>query len=223
MTGLSKPTPPVIDTVFFDLDGTLTDPKIGITTSIQYALAKFDMAVPTQDELTWCIGPPLHAAFKALLGTGDADAHRAVGYYRERFSDVGLFENTLYAGIADVLTAVAAPGRRLFVATSKPHVFADRIIDHFGLRPHFGRVFGSELDGTRVHKTDLLRYALEETSTDPRRAIMIGDREHDMIGAANNGIGTIGVLYGYGSRQELVQAGAGRLIEAPGKIPSCVG
>ena len=221
--GLFTPTPHAIDTVFFDLDGTLTDPKIGITTSIQYALAKFDMAVPTQDELTWCIGPPLHATFKALLGTSDADADRAVGFYRERFADVGLFENTLYAGIEDVLTAVAANGRRLFVATSKPHVFADRIIDHFGLRPHFGRVFGSELDGTRVHKTDLLRYALDETSSDPKRAIMIGDREHDMIGAANNGIGTIGVLYGYGSREELRNAGALHLCKTPGDIPGCFG
>jgi phosphoglycolate phosphatase len=219
--GLFTATSPAIDTVFFDLDGTLTDPKIGITTSIQYALAKFDVPVPTQDELTWCIGPPLHAAFKALLGTGDADADRAVEFYRERFGEVGLFENTLYAGIEDVLTAVAAPGRRLFVATSKPHVFADRIIDHFGLRSHFVRVFGSELDGTRMHKTDLLRYALDETSTDPERAIMIGDRMHDMIGAANNRIGTIGVLYGYGSREELRDAGAMHLCRTPGEIPGC--
>ncbi|WP_299711004.1 HAD family hydrolase [Tardiphaga sp.] len=211
-----------MDTVFFDLDGTLTDPKIGITASIQYALARFDIRVPTQDELLWCIGPPLHASFKALLGTTDADADRAVDYYRERFGDVGLFENTLYAGIEETLTAVAAPGRRLFVATSKPHVFADRIIDHFGLRPHFGRVFGSELDGTRVHKTDLLRYALDETATDPARAIMIGDRQHDIIGAANNGIATIGVLYGYGSRAELVDAGAGHLCKAPGEIPGLI-
>jgi phosphoglycolate phosphatase len=218
---LFTPKSPAIDTVFFDLDGTLSDPKIGITASIQYALAKFDIPVPTQDELTWCIGPPLHASFKALLGTSDADADRAVAFYRERFGDVGLFENTLYAGIADVLTAVAAPGRRLFVATSKPHVFADRIIDHFGLRGHFGRVFGSELDGTRVHKTDLLRYALDETSADASRAIMIGDRKHDIIGAANNGIATIGVLYGYGSRAELVEAGAGHLCAAPGEIPRC--
>jgi phosphoglycolate phosphatase len=178
--------------------------------------------VPTQDELLWCIGPPLHASFKALLGTTDADADRAVDYYRERFGDVGLFENELYAGIEATLTAVAAPGRRLFVATSKPHVFADRIIDHFGLRPHFGRVFGSELDGTRVHKTDLLRYALDETATDPARAIMIGDRQHDIIGAANNGIATIGVLYGYGSRAELVDAGAGHLCKAPGEIPGFI-
>ncbi|MET0721474.1 MAG: HAD family hydrolase [Tardiphaga sp.] len=210
-----------MDTVFFDLDGTLSDPKIGITASIQYALQKFDIPVPSQDELTWCIGPPLHASFKALLGTTDADADRAVDFYRERFGDVGLYENTLYAGIEETLTAVAAAGRRLFVATSKPHVFADRIIDHFGLRRHFGRVFGSELDGTRVHKTNLLRYALEETSTDPARAMMIGDRKHDIIGAANNGIATIGVLYGYGSRAELVEAGAGQLCASPGEIPGC--
>ena len=219
--GLFSPTTPAVDTVFFDLDGTLSDPKIGITASIQYALQKFDIPVPSQDELAWCIGPPLHASFKALLGTTDADADRAVEFYRERFGDVGLYENTLYAGIEETLTAVAAAGRRLFVATSKPHVFADRIIDHFGLRRHFGRVFGSELDGTRVHKTDLLRYALEETSTDPARAMMIGDRKHDIIGAANNGIATIGVLYGYGSRAELVEAGAGQLCASPGEIPGC--
>jgi phosphoglycolate phosphatase len=222
--GLFTPTSdaPAIDTVFFDLDGTLTDPKIGITASIQYALAKFDIPVPTQDELAWCIGPPLRASFQALLGRSDSDADRAVAFYRERFGDVGLFENTLYAGIEETLTAVAAPGRRLFVATSKPHVYADRIIDHFGLRPHFGRVFGSELDGTRVHKTDLLRYALDETSTDAARAIMIGDRKHDMIGAANNGIRTIGVLYGYGSRAELTEAGAQHFCASPRDIPGCI-
>ncbi len=220
---LPTPRTRAIDTVFFDLDGTLTDPKIGITGSIQYALARFNITVPTQDELTWCIGPPLHASFKALLGTSNSDADLAVAFYRERFGEVGLFENTLYAGVEDVLTAVAASGRRLFVATSKPHVFADRIIDHFGLRPHFGRVFGSELDGTRVHKTDLLRYALEETCTDPARAIMIGDRKHDIIGAANNGIGSIGVLYGYGSREELITAGAMHLCATPAEIPGCFG
>jgi phosphoglycolate phosphatase len=218
---LPKSREPAIDTVFFDLDGTLTDPKIGITASIQYALAKFDVPVPTQDELTWCIGPPLHANFRALLGCSDSDADRAVAFYRERFGEVGLFENNLYAGIEDTLMTVAAPGRRLFVATSKPHVYADRIIDHFGLRRHFERVFGSELDGTRVDKSDLLRYALDETSTDPARAMMIGDRKHDMIGAANNGISTIGVLYGYGSREELTTAGAMHLCAAPAAIPGC--
>jgi phosphoglycolate phosphatase len=197
-----------MDAIYFDLDGTLTDPKIGITRSIQYAVDKLGHpAIPSEDELTWCIGPPLRASFTKLLG-GEHSSDRAVSLYRERFADIGIFENSLYAGIADILTALARPGRRLFVATSKPGVFAERIIDHFGLRGHFERVFGSELDGTRSDKTQLLAYALKETSVDPARAIMIGDRSHDIVGARNNGMSAIGVLYGYGSREELTAAGA---------------
>jgi phosphoglycolate phosphatase len=210
-----------IDTIFFDLDGTLTDPKIGITGSIQYALGRLGVPVPTQDELTWCIGPPLRASFVALLG-GEDDADRGVELYRERFGTIGLFENTLYDGIVPVLAALHGSGRQLFVATSKPHVFADRIVDHFGLRQYFTRVFGSELDGTRVDKSDLLRYALDETATDPARAIMIGDRKHDVIGAANNGIAAIGVIYGYGGRHELMEAGAKHLVTTPAEIPALI-
>jgi phosphoglycolate phosphatase len=211
-----------MDTIFFDLDGTLTDPKPGITRSIQYALRKLDQAtVPTEDELTWCIGPPLRASFVRLLGD-DRDADRAVALYRERFADIGLFENRLYDGIGDVLTTLGNSGHRLFVATSKPHVFADRIIDHFGLRHHFSRVFGSELDGTRVEKSHLLAYALKEATVDPSGALMIGDRSHDMVGAGNNGIKGIGVLYGYGSRDELIAAGARHLCATPTEILGCV-
>jgi phosphoglycolate phosphatase len=156
-----------MDAIFFDLDGTLTDPKPGITRSIQYALQKLDHpTIPTEDELTWCIGPPLRASFVSLLGA-DHSADHAVSFYRERFSDVGLYENGVYDGIRDVLTQLCASGHRLFVATSKPHVFAERIIDHFDLRHHFERVFGSELDGTRVDKSHLLEYALREVSVDP--------------------------------------------------------
>ena len=197
-----------MDAIFFDLDGTLTDPKIGITRSIQYALGKLEHpTIPTEDELTWCIGPPLRGSFAKLLGAENS-ADLAVSYYRERFSDVGLYENGVYDGIGDVLTTLGQSGRRLFVATSKPHVFAERIIEHFGLRHHFERVFGSELDGTRVDKSHLLQYALQQTSVDPSRAIMIGDRSHDIVGARNNGIRAIGVLYGYGSEDELTAAGA---------------
>ena len=204
-----------MDAIYFDLDGTLTDPKIGITRSIQYALDKLGHpAIPSEDELTWCIGPPLRASFTKLLG-GEHASDRAVSLYRERFADIGIFENSLYAGIADILTALARPGRRLFVATSKPGVFAERIIDHFGLRDHFERVFGSELDGTRSDKTQLLEYALKETSVDPSRAIMIGDRSHDIVGARNNGMSAIGVLYGYGSREELTEAGAHHVCARP--------
>jgi phosphoglycolate phosphatase len=211
-----------MDAIYFDLDGTLTDPKIGITRSIQYALEKLDhRPIPAEHELTWCIGPPLRASFEKLLG-GSQSADAAVSLYRERFSGIGIYENSLYSGIAEVLTALGKSGHRLFVATSKPGVFAERIIDHFGLRDHIERVFGSELDGTRSDKTELLRYALRTASVDPARALMIGDRSHDMVGARNNGMGAIGVLYGYGSRQELMSAGARKLCDTPRAILDCI-
>lgn len=210
-----------MDAIFFDLDGTLTDPKPGITRSIQYALQRLDHPdIPTEDELTWCIGPPLRASFATMLGDHVAD--QAVVLYRERFSDVGLYENGVYDGVSDVLTTLCAAGHRLFVATSKPHVFAERIIDHFGLRDHFVRVFGSELDGTRVDKSHLLEYALQEVSVDPSKTLMIGDRSHDMVGAKNNGMQRIGVSYGYGSRDELLEAGAQHVCATPGEILRCI-
>jgi len=207
-----------LDAVYFDLDGTLTDPKPGITRSIQYALTKLDHpTIPTEDELTWCIGPPLRASFVRLLG-GEDHADRAVSLYRERFSDIGLFENAVYDGIHEVLTTLSQSGQRLFVATSKPHVFAERIVEHFGLRHHFEHVFGSELDGTRVDKSDLLQYALKIAAVDPSRTLMIGDRSHDMVGAGNNGMKGIGVLYGYGSKDELIGAGALHVCATPQAI-----
>ena len=205
---------PTKTALFFDLDGTLTDPKPGITGSIQYALQKLDRPVPTQDELTWCIGPPLRASFARLLG-GEELADRGVEFYRERFGDVGLFENSVYPEIADVLAALRKTPRRIFVATSKPHVFAKRIVEHFGLDGYFEHVFGSELDGTRVHKDELLAYALEVAGVDPAQALMIGDRSHDVVGAKKNGIDAIGVTYGYGSPTELLEAGASHLCASP--------
>jgi phosphoglycolate phosphatase len=200
--------------IFFDLDGTLTDPKPGITGSIQYALGKLGRPVPSQDELTWCIGPPLRASFAMLLG-GEELADHAVELYRERFGDVGLFENSVYPDIAEVLAALRQTPRRMFVATSKPHVFARRIVAHFGLSDYFDHVFGSELDGTRVNKVDLLAYALEQTGADPARAVMIGDRSHDVIGATRNRIRAVGVTYGYGTPEELIEAGASHLCATP--------
>jgi phosphoglycolate phosphatase len=196
-----------MQTIYFDLDGTLTNPKPGITRSIQYALERLGQAVPSGDELTWCIGPPLHASLKRLVGS-DELADRALLLYRERFIDIGLFENEAYGGIEETLTALSATSERMFVATSKPAVYAERIIDHFGLQRYFERVFGSELDGTRTDKGDLLRYALDAAKVDPRMAIMIGDRSHDVVGARKNGMTAIGVLYGYGSEDELRSAGA---------------
>jgi phosphoglycolate phosphatase len=203
--------------IYFDLDGTLTNPKPGITRSIQYALRKLDHAAPPEDELTWCIGPPLHSSFKKMLGT-EALANAAITLYRERFADIGLFENEVYPGIEGTLSMLAGQGRRLFVATSKPGVYAERIIDHFRLRGYFERVFGSELDGTRSDKTELLKFALKAAHLDPAGTIMIGDRSHDMIGARNNGMTAVGVLYGYGSREELLAAGAHRLSATPQQL-----
>ena len=167
------------------------------------------------DELTWCIGPPLRASLKKLLGTDDL-AGKALSLYRERFADIGIFENEIYPGIEETLSVLAKSGRRrLFVATSKPSVYAERIIDHFRLKVYFERVFGSELDGRRSDKTDLLGYALQTMRVDPLQAIMIGDRSHDMIGARNNGMTAVGVLYGYGSKEELVAAGAHYVCTTP--------
>jgi phosphoglycolate phosphatase len=201
-------------TIYFDLDGTLTNPKPGITRSIQYALKKLGQAAPSEDELAWCIGPPLRASLKKLVGS-DELADRALALYRERFADIGLFENEAYHGIEQTLSALSASHPRMFVATSKPAVYAERIIDHFGLRPYFERVFGSELDGTRTDKTELLRYALQTAKVDARQAIMIGDRSHDIVGAKNNGMRGIGVLYGYGSERELIEAGASHICATP--------
>jgi len=201
-------------TIYFDLDGTLTDPKLGITCSIQYALSKLDRPPPPEDELTWCIGPPLRAILKTLLGT-DELAGKALSLYRERFADIGILENEIYPGIENTLSTLAKSGRRLFVATSKPSVYAKRVIGHFKLTAYFERVFGSELDGRRSDKTDLLGYALQTMRVDPSQAVMIGDRSHDMIGARNNGMTAVGVLYGYGSKEELVAAGAHHVCTTP--------
>ena len=200
--------------IYLDLDGTLTDPKPGITRSIQYALGRLDRVAPSEDELTWCIGPPLQASMRMLLGT-DELADKALALYRERFSDIGLFENKIYPGVEETLAVFARSGRRLFVATSKPALYAQRIIDHFNLNRYFERVFGSELDGRRSDKTDLLSYALQSSGVNPTEAMMVGDRSHDMVGARNNGMTAVGVLYGYGSEEELLEAGAHHICATP--------
>lgn len=206
-----------LDAIFFDLDGTLTDPMPGITRSIQYALEKLDQEVPAADELVWCIGPPLLGSFEKLLGDRRL-AVDALNLYRERFAETGLYENRLYAGIEKVLAELEGSGRRLFVATSKPAIYAERIVEHFAISTYFERVFGSELDGTRADKTELLSHAVGESRVVARRATMVGDRSHDVIGARNNGMTAVGVLYGYGSEEELVAAGAHRISGTTGEL-----
>ena len=211
-----------MEAICFDLDGTLTDPKEGIVGSIRYALEKLGRPVSgNDDDLTWCIGPPLLGSFEKLVGSKQ-EAERALVLYRERFGEIGLFENKVYPGIRDVLQDLADEGRRLFVATSKPTVYADRILQHFELKDYFETIFGSELDGTRADKTDLLAWVVAQAVLEPAETVMIGDRRHDVLGAKNNGIGAIGVLYGYGDREELIGAGADMLCAAPGDLVNTI-
>ena len=200
--------------IYFDLDGTLTNPKPGISRSIQYALTRLDRAAPTEDELTWCIGPPLRASLKKLLGTDDLADRRCCSIASGSPTSASSRTKSIPAS-KTLYPRLPVPGRRLFVATSKPGVYAERIIDHFKLRGYFERVFGSELDGTRSDKTDLLGYALRSAGVDPAKATMIGDRSHDMVGARNNGMTAVGVLYGYGSEAELLGAGAHHVCATP--------
>jgi phosphoglycolate phosphatase len=198
----------------FDLDGTLTNPKAGITRSVQYALERMGRPVPGADELTWMIGPPLIAAFTELLG-GAEEVPDAVRLYRERYSDVGLFENEVYAGVPALLQNLQEKGVRLYVATSKLQVFARRILDHFELSRFFIEIYGSEPDSRNADKRDLIRHILDRERFDSAGAVMIGDRKHDAIGAKANGLASIGVTWGYGSRQELLDAGVACLVDAP--------
>ncbi|MDX1517382.1 MAG: HAD hydrolase-like protein [Woeseiaceae bacterium] len=198
--------------LYIDLDGTLTDPFEGISKCIRYALERLDGRDPGDDALRSCIGPPLQVTFRELLDESRAGA--ALALYRERFADVGWRENRPYDGIHAALEALCRDGHTLFVATTKPWTFAEKIVDHFGMADYFTKVYGSELDGTRVDKTELLRWALPQQSAG-ETAAMIGDRKHDMIGARNNGLQAVGVLYGYGTAAELTGAGAERLVDSP--------
>ena len=204
--------PAAAPALFFDLDGTLTDPKVGITRCIQHALTEMGEPVPPAEALLWCIGPPLQASFERLVGSQRAAA--AVRLYRERFADVGLFENTPYPEIHDTLEALAQSGAQLFVASSKPLVFVERILQRYEMAEFFSAVYGSDLDGRRTDKTELLDYALRDSTVEPEGATMIGDRKHDAIGAKNNNLEFVGVLYGYGDRQEFAQVGAEVMIDA---------
>ncbi|MFZ4787637.1 MAG: HAD family hydrolase [Beijerinckiaceae bacterium] len=206
--------------ILFDLDGTLTDPKAGITRSFQYALESMGQPVPSEDDLEWVIGPPLRASFVTLVGEQLADD--GVRLYRERFGVTGLFENELIDGIPQLLEQLQADGKHMCVATSKPEVFAIRIVEHFGLSRFFGRVYGSELDGTRVDKRDLLPYVQQQEGFASHQAVMIGDRKHDVIGAKSIHVPTIGVRWGYGSDEELVAAGVHRLVDHPSEIATLV-
>ncbi|MET0500396.1 MAG: HAD-IA family hydrolase [Candidatus Binatia bacterium] len=201
--------------IFFDLDGTLCDPREGIIRCFSHALDALGQARPPEDELARYIGPPLHESFAALLNSGDiALIRRAVELYRQRFVTQGMFENAVYAGMEDALAALQ-PHVRLYVVTSKPTVFALQILEHFGLERFFRLTYGSELDGTRSDKKKLIAHVLAEENIPSSEAVMVGDREHDVKGALKNSVLPIGVLWGYGSHEELTQAGASVLCDSP--------
>lgn len=198
--------PPPKPVVLFDLDGTLSDNYLGISRSIAYALQRLDAAPAEDAALRRCVGPPLRESFRWLLATEDAATiERAIGLYRERFADVGWRENTVYDGIDAALSSLAAHST-LYVCTAKPDIFARRIIELFGFGGHFAAVYGADLAGRLDDKAHLLAHLAQEEGVDPTAAIMVGDRAHDIRAARRNGAGAIGVLWGYGSREELAEA-----------------
>lgn len=193
----------------FDLDGTLTDPAMGITNSIMHALTKMEREIPPRESLYRFIGPPLVPAFREFLGMTEEEANRALVLYREYFSVTGLFENTPYDGIDASLARLKEAGYTLVLATSKPEKFAERILEHFDLARYFTKICGASLDEKRNTKDAVIGYALEQLGHPAiSRTVMVGDRHHDVQGAAVFGIPTVGVLWGYGSREELTDAGA---------------
>ncbi len=205
--------------ILLDLDGTLTDPQIGITKSIAFALEQMRAAVPEKSQLIECIGPPLSVSFSQLLPEPTAErVAEAIAHYRTRFSAAGIFENRLYEGIRPALAQLTQQGATLHLATSKPHVFARQILEYFELETYFASVHGSELDGMRSHKSDLIAYVLAQEAIASTDAAMVGDRAYDILGAMANQLPAVGVLWGYGSRVELVEAGADQLLAQPSEL-----
>lgn len=198
--------------VLFDLDGTISDPKVGICTSVQQALKKFGIDVPDINTLTPFIGPPLRDSFRDFYHIKPEDMEDVIAAYRARFSTVGLFENDLYDGIPELLKALKENNRKLALASSKPRVFVEKILDHFGISQYFDVIMGSELDGTRENKSEIIAECLRLFELDPSgdlsETVMVGDRKYDIEAANAAGLPNIAVSYGYGSEEELSKAGA---------------
>jgi len=196
-------------TILFDLDGTLTDPGVGITNSVAHALRRMGQPVPGRASLYPFIGPPLLDSFRRFCGCTAEGAARAVEYYREYYRVTGIFENRVYPGVPALLARLKQNGRQVVLATSKPEPFAVQILQHFGLQDFFDAVAGAAMDESRTDKAEVIEYALGLCGAgDKAAAVMVGDREHDVLGARRAGLDCIGVLFGYGSRAELEEAGA---------------
>ena len=201
-------------TIFFDLDGTLTDSAPGIIHSVQYALKKYGIEAEEND-LRSFIGPPLVHSFQERYGFDHDKALEAVTYYREYFTAGGMFENSVYPGVEEMLQKLKEDGLVLAVATSKPELFSKQILEHFTLTRYFDFIGGAAMDESRATKVEVLSYALQELQVAPAEAVMIGDRKEDMKAARILGTESIGVLYGYGSKEELANAGAKFFADTP--------
>jgi len=209
----------MIRNVLFDLDGTLTDPRDGITRCIQFSLGRLGRETPSSDDLLWCIGPPLRQSFSRLLEDHDSELlDLALQHYRERFSEIGIYENSVYPGIETALRKIRMADFHIFLATSKPTVFAARILEHFRLTHYFRGIYGSELDGRFSDKAELVAYILQAEGLDPQVSLMVGDRFHDIIGGKKNGVATAAVTYGYGSREEIEGASPDFIFHSPSDL-----
>lgn len=202
-----------MDYILLDLDGTITNPKEGITKSVQYALKFMNIYVDDLDSLTKHIGPPIRDGFKNYYGLSDEEVEAAVTKYREYYTEKGIYQNILYDGMERLLTRLKQAGKYLVVATSKPEEMAVKILERFHLEHYFDDICGATLDSSRTDKEAVIRYALEKNSiTELDKVVMVGDRKYDIIGAKAVGIASIGVLYGFGSKEELVEAGADYIV-----------
>lgn len=206
--------------ILFDLDGTLTDPREGILKSVQYALQLEGLPIPPQSSLEWVIGPPLRESFAILSKKPVSDplVAQLLTHYRDRFGPIGLYENVLFPGIPDLLKQLQQQQIRCFIATSKPTVYAKRIVTHFGLANDFEAIVGSEFDGTRENKAEVIASIMDQYHLQSDQCLMIGDRKYDVYGAIANHIDCLGVIYGFANAQELLEAGAKQLISDPLEI-----
>jgi phosphoglycolate phosphatase len=207
---------PPYATVLFDLDGTLTDPLDGIANALAYAMERLGRPPVDRATVAQLIGPPYTEGYVTVLGMTPAEAEETIAVYREYYADAGMLENEVYAGIPELLRELSGAGVACGVATSKPEVFAEQILDHFGLADRFTVIAGASLDGGRSRKADVIAHAVALLGAErPGRTVMIGDRRHDVVGAAEHGLDCIGVLWGYGSAEELTTAGAAALAATP--------
>ena len=199
--------------ILFDLDGTVTDSQLGIKNSVAYALNYFGINVDNMEDLNKYLGPPLRQSFINFAGLSEENSHIGMTKYREYYGPKGIFENELYSGIVDLFEKLKINNKKIVLATSKPWIYAEIILEHFNIKKYFDFVAGSELNGVRTNKADVIKYAIDKFNIDIDNAVMIGDREHDILGAKYNGVKTIGVLYGFGSKEELENAGVDYIAE----------